>query len=402
MSEEIIEGGYVYVLYNPIYDRYGEIYKIGQAKDVKDRLKSYSTSYPEESEIKYSIKHPYYKELEKVVHLILKEYRMKNNREYFKCSLDLIKETLDKVKEYSLKEISAILNKGVDDILNGYKKEDRKVEKVKAPFNSKELFYCESCSKKFISKFSLERHDKSCKGQTIITDFRCNFCLNYYSSKQNLNFHKEVCKSKKNKEFLIETKIKLQELETKILKQQLQDKFNLINNNVVDLSKTTTNKAVNNCILLYGMEPIDLSQKRFDKIIDDNYTYDTYINLNLVPEIILKFLSNEKGKVMGLLTDESRMKIKCIDEKMKIKVIDHYYIINLCKESKPLYNKQIEYKDKLLDESNFYKYNNITLYPASLLTSMKDYKHKFLQKNNKRTLLEVEYNNETKIIFVED
>ena len=116
MSKEIIEGGYVYVLYNPIYDRYGEIYKIGQAKDVKDRLKSYSTSYPEESEIKYSIKHPYYKEIEKVVHLTLKEHRMSNNREFFKCSLDLIKETLDKVKEYTLEELSIRLNKGVSDI----------------------------------------------------------------------------------------------------------------------------------------------------------------------------------------------------------------------------------------------------------------------------------------------
>jgi len=122
MSEE----GYVYVLYNPMYDRYGEIYKIGQAKNINDRLKSYATFYPEESEIKYSIKHKYYKEIEKVVHLTLREHRMSNNREFFKCSLDIIKETIDKVKEYTLEEISNTLNKGVGVILNGYKKEEVK------------------------------------------------------------------------------------------------------------------------------------------------------------------------------------------------------------------------------------------------------------------------------------
>ena len=113
-----IEEGYVYVLYNPMYEKYGEIYKIGQAKNINDRLSSYSTYYPEQSEIKYSINHPYYKDLEKIVHLTLNEYRMNSNREFFKCNLEIIKETIDKVKDYSLKEISNILNKSYKDISN--------------------------------------------------------------------------------------------------------------------------------------------------------------------------------------------------------------------------------------------------------------------------------------------
>jgi hypothetical protein len=118
MSEEIIEGGYIYVLYNPIYEKYGEIYKIGQTKDIKDRLYDYSTYYPEESEILYSIKHPYYKDLEKVVHLKLKDYRVKDKREFFKCKLDLIKTIMIKVKKYTLKDISELLNKNTDTIEN--------------------------------------------------------------------------------------------------------------------------------------------------------------------------------------------------------------------------------------------------------------------------------------------
>jgi L-lactate utilization protein LutC len=221
MTSEVIEGGYVYVLYNPIYDRYGEIYKIGQAKDVKDRLKSYSTSYPEKSEIKYSIKHSYYKDIERIVHLTLKEYRTSNNREYFKCSLDVIKETLDKVKEYTLEEISSILNKDIDLILKRYK--DKKVKvKETIELGVTKLFSCKTCTKNFKSKFSLERHDTSCKGQPIITEFRCEYCLKYYTTKQNLQVHREICKVKKDKNILLETKLKLQELEIKMLKQKLK------------------------------------------------------------------------------------------------------------------------------------------------------------------------------------
>ena len=112
----VVEEGYV--LYNPIYEKYGEVYKIGQAKNINDRLSSYSTYYPEQSEIKYSIKHPYYKEVEKIVHLELEDYRITSNREFFKCNLEIIKETIDKVKEYSLKDISNILNKSYKDISN--------------------------------------------------------------------------------------------------------------------------------------------------------------------------------------------------------------------------------------------------------------------------------------------
>lgn len=114
------EEGYVYVLYNPIYNTYGEIYKIGQTKDLNNRLNHYSTSYPEESEMKYSIIHKYYKEIEKIVHFNLKEYRMNNNREFFKCKLETIIECIDKVKNYTLDEISSIINKPMKDILRGY------------------------------------------------------------------------------------------------------------------------------------------------------------------------------------------------------------------------------------------------------------------------------------------
>lgn len=57
---------------------------------------------------------------------------MSSNREFFKCSLDLIKETLDKVKEYKLEDISCSLNKSVDDILKSYK---QVIKELKEPLD---------------------------------------------------------------------------------------------------------------------------------------------------------------------------------------------------------------------------------------------------------------------------
>ena len=130
MSLNNIIEGYVYVLYNPIYETYGEMYKIGQAIDLNNRLSSYSTSYPEESEIKYSITHKYYKDIEKIVHLYLKDYRMNNNRDFFKCSLELIKDTINKVKDYDLEDISKVLNKSTETILYNYN-----IKTVNEPIN---------------------------------------------------------------------------------------------------------------------------------------------------------------------------------------------------------------------------------------------------------------------------
>jgi hypothetical protein len=265
------------------------------------------------------------------------------------------------------------------------------------------MFSCKTCTKNFKSKFSLERHYNCCKGIPIITEFRCDHCLKYYTTKQNLNVHKEICKSKSSKEELIEVKLKLKEQEIRFLKEQLKAKpkvTNIINN------ITTTNKTVNKYILLYGMEPLDLSQKRFDNIVEDRYTYEAHIKTKLIPDIILKFLSNDKDKVVGLLTDDNRMKIKCIDDKLKIQTLDPNSFITLCNESKPMKKKHKEFIDIGADDYEYKeereRSDTLKSTPSVLLSSMKGYKHKFLQKNNKSKTLQVEDDNETNIIFVED
>ncbi len=260
------------------------------------------------------------------------------------------------------------------------------------------MFSCKTCTKNFKSKFSLQRHHNCCKGIPIITDFRCDHCLKYYTTKQNLNVHKEICKNKSSKEELLEVKLKLQEKEIELLKEKMKLNINNTTNNIIN-----NNKTVNNYTFLYGMEPLDLSQKRFDNIVENRYTEEVHRNLRLVSEVILKFLSNDKDKIVGLLTDENRMKIKCINKNLEIEVHDPNTLIGFCKSSKPLQNKSDKYMeiDYEANHDNYSREQTLRTTPSALLSSLKFHKKKFLRKKKPADNL-VENNNETKIIFVED
>ena len=97
--------GYVYVIYNTVFDKYGECYKIGQTKNIDNRIKDYATYYPEDCELKYVKELDNYKYVEKQVHRVLKEYRISSNREFFKCSLDTIIDCIEKVSSTVIEEI---------------------------------------------------------------------------------------------------------------------------------------------------------------------------------------------------------------------------------------------------------------------------------------------------------
>jgi hypothetical protein len=49
--------GYIYVMQNEMFNFYGsDVYKIGKAKDIEQRMIGYTTSYIEPVEIKFSSK----------------------------------------------------------------------------------------------------------------------------------------------------------------------------------------------------------------------------------------------------------------------------------------------------------------------------------------------------------
>lgn len=91
--------GYLYVLKNPIYDYYhSNLYKIGLTRNLNNRIKDYTTSYPEPSEYYYtSPKFSDCQLAEKTVFYHLQQYRYQHNREFFQCPLNKIIATIENV-----------------------------------------------------------------------------------------------------------------------------------------------------------------------------------------------------------------------------------------------------------------------------------------------------------------
>jgi hypothetical protein len=240
-------------------------------------------------------------------------------------------------------------------------------------------FTCKSCTKNFKSKYSLERHNSCCKGQPIINDFKCKYCPKAYTRKWYLQQHEKTCEDKDKVIEILQLK-----LENQLLKQNNSKTVN--SHNTTTNSNNVTNNNIINNYSFYGMEPLDLSQKRFDSIVEDKYTYEKYLTTRLVPDIILKFLSNDQDKIVALLTDYNRMKIKCINENLEVETHDPETLVNFCKKSKPMNSKVIQYIDKAgesghQDEINR---NNFLRTDANVMaSSLRSYRNNFLHKKKK-------------------
>lgn len=214
------------------------------------------------------------------------------------------------------------------------------------------MLSCSYCKKEFKLKHHVKRHEDTCKSNENNNKnvFKCKSCGKIYTTKWYFEDHSVKCKPKKKP---LENSIKkdLQELKNE-LKQEIQATFKKVE------TKNVYNVNIKNYIqknvFMNGLEPIDLSQDRFDNIVDTNYTYEVHKKVSLVPDVIVPFFSNEKGEVVAMLSDRSRMKIKCIDSRdLKIKYHDSQSLVDMCKASKPLITKRQEYIDTLNNEPNY-------------------------------------------------
>jgi hypothetical protein len=248
------------------------------------------------------------------------------------------------------------------------------------------MYDCEFCKKNFCKKFNLDRHLKSCKKEENITPFKCNLCLKSYSSKWYLEAHK--CKSASSNKNKIETL----EKQVKDLQEKLKKQKPTINNTIINNTTINNNQHINNLIMI-GTEPLDLSQKRFDSIVDENYTYDIFKNgYKLVSNVILKFYSNNEGKVVAILADKERMKLKCLNLNGKVVTHDPDTIVRYCDESEPLKIKSSQYeemnsydvygnKKEYIDEVSI-RQRNIRKIPKYMKKTLKAHKHLFLSKTD--------------------
>ena len=235
---------------------------------------------------------------------------------------------------------------------------------------------CEKCLKNFTSKRNLQSHRNVCKGHQIITSHKCIFCLKSYSSKYNLEVHLDTCKKRKEKNDL-DLRAEIKELKEAI-KENANRPQTIINNNIT---------IINN-LLAYGCEPLDLSLERFNKVTDENYDFRTLTNFRIFPDIIAKFYSNDKNKICSYLSDVDRVKIKSINEDCKIIIDDPESIITkYFSKSKVLRDKTNEFinNNDIMFHSNRDTINRAVTALSdrvALKKHLKKYKSNFITKNS--------------------
>ncbi len=121
MSTKETKEGYIYCLYNEVYNYYGDnVYKIGETNNIEKRMRSYTTSYIYPSEFKIQSEKICDSMLaEKLVFYYLKDYRIESNREFFQCELSIIKEKFDTIldifKKNTLDDIIKMYNNMIEE-----------------------------------------------------------------------------------------------------------------------------------------------------------------------------------------------------------------------------------------------------------------------------------------------
>lgn len=101
---------------------------------------------------------------------------------------------------------------------------------------------------------------------------------------------------------------------------------------------------------------LDISQKRFDTIVEKNFTYDVYKNQEIVDEVIMKFFLNEEGVNVATLVDKRYMILRILDKDTGNYVYNTPEDIqNICKNSIPMMEKMRDYEIKILLEYNTYR-----------------------------------------------
>ena len=105
-----IKEGHIYIIFNEVFNYYGDnVFKLGKAMDIEKRLSGYTTSYIDNTEVKFlSELCSDYSLAELIIFDRLKSSRIKQNREFFRGDLqEFIKEIEDVVKKVNDKSITA-------------------------------------------------------------------------------------------------------------------------------------------------------------------------------------------------------------------------------------------------------------------------------------------------------
>jgi len=213
---------------------------------------------------------------------------------------------------------------------------------------------CKYCKKEFKYKPCCTRHEDTCKfakeQETQIKFELENKKSSDYETKNNFLEKKlkdqekefqKIIENEKNKCIKLEKENISLKTELKIRNEQIStinkqcDNLRLdiqsLNEKLIIRSVNTTNNTVVN-----AYNGIDFSQQRFDKHIEDNYTFELYEKGRLGTKILfIKFIYSEDN-IIAEVSDDSRDKIKVMDSFGNKKIITFNTLLDLCRESKVL------------------------------------------------------------------
>ena len=197
-----MNAGFIYCLYNPFFKSYGEnVYKLGRTNNLNTRLGGYTTGYIDKSEyILTSAKLSDKNLAEKLLFSELEKYRIKDNREFFKCDIKIIKKTFDKVElKYKLNDNDEAekyeldYNKLVDEMCEVESNDDNNDDNI--IFTK---YICGICNKIYSSQHTLWVHYKKLHEKEIENILKCKFCDKNFDNKEKKYYHQKNCTTKSN------------------------------------------------------------------------------------------------------------------------------------------------------------------------------------------------------------
>ena len=125
--------GYLYCMWNKMFLTYGDdVFKLGRTSCLQSRLNNYVTSYVEPCEYKYSSNRVFENSIyaERVMFFLLRRFRIKKNREFFKVSLDMVIDTIKKLEAMSDEKIEKMYKKIIQDFCS-----DRIMENIENDYH---------------------------------------------------------------------------------------------------------------------------------------------------------------------------------------------------------------------------------------------------------------------------
>jgi len=107
---------YVYIL---MVNKYKDLLKFGRAKDIRDRLKTYSTGKETHPDVKFIMIVDDPKKVEQCTKLFIKQFKYKGNKELYKMDIDDLKKTI-----FGCSELDNVISKSTIEKMNDTKKYD--------------------------------------------------------------------------------------------------------------------------------------------------------------------------------------------------------------------------------------------------------------------------------------